>query len=82
MSDIVTVQMPLALMAEIRKALQEVGEDLQSEMLNRYCSTPKRPADMRRFDRDTKSAQNALKMVQYIDGQPWAYRQGWKDLKV
>lgn len=82
MSEVITVAIPLGLMAEIRKALKEAGEDLHSEMLNRYNNTPKSPADQRRFERDSNSANRALLMVQYIDSQPWAYNPGWKDTKI
>ena len=83
MDDTIMVQMPLILMAEIRRALKECGEDLQGEVLAKHGKPPYHPATDRACRRDMASGDRALFMAACLDGQPWAYNHpGWRDLKI
>ena len=73
MGDMVTVQMPLDLMREIEKALEECSQDLAVEVSDRY------PEDQReiyesyacRWKNDMEPVRHAEKVVQAIRSQRW-----------
>lgn len=78
MSDApITVSVPLSILREIRDTMQECSEDLLTELTTR-SPVPRGPTDARRFDRDAEVVYRAQRLVQALDGQPWAYGDNWR----
>ena len=73
MSDAVTVEMPLELMREIEKSLEECSQDLEAEVSERYPEAQRNqyPSYARRWGNDMEPVRQAQKMVQAIRSQQW-----------
>lgn len=73
MRDVVTVEMPLELMREIEKALEQCSQDLSAELSDRYPKMHRDqfPTYKRRWLNDMEPVWLAEKMVQAIRSQRW-----------
>lgn len=78
----VMVLIPLGLTASIRDCLKEVAEDLLSALAAAHGPEPRSESEQRRFDRNAEPAARAFRLVQAIDGQPFAYNPSWREARV
>ena len=83
MSDVVTVVMPLELMREIEKVLEQCSQDLAAEVSDRYPEEQRKqyPTYARRWKNDMEPVRQSEKMVQAIRSQQWWSGQVYNNTK-